>query len=162
MAVKIIYKAWSQWPYVFFFQWDHVWVKKNKDGRSSCDWARKQGKCGAVLPKSPEYRTCRYWTVPSRTCYCRGNKTITITRIPGPCLVAAWSQGGLLETPPRWHVTIHTQPSNHMPASYDIYFENLSIRGHCSSYLLFYSRLKVLFNLGQYLQFFKVLDSGGL
>ncbi len=22
------------------------------------------------------------------------------------CLVAAWSQGGSLETPPRWHVTI--------------------------------------------------------
>ena len=27
---------------------------------------------------------------------------------PGPCLVAAWSQGGLLETPPRWRVTIST------------------------------------------------------
>ena len=23
-----------------------------------------------------------------------------------PCLVTAWSPGGLLETPPRWHVTI--------------------------------------------------------
>ena len=29
-------------------------------------------------------------------------------RIPGHCLVAAWSQGGLLETPPCWHLTIYT------------------------------------------------------
>ena len=28
--------------------------------------------------------------------------------IPGPCLVAAWSPGGLLETPPRWQATILT------------------------------------------------------
>ncbi len=25
----------------------------------------------------------------------------------GPCLVAVRSQGGLLETPPRWHATIY-------------------------------------------------------
>ncbi len=38
---------------------------------------------------------------------------LTDKRIPGPCLVAAWSQGGLLETPSRWHATIlYFQPIN--------------------------------------------------
>ena len=31
-----------------------------------------------------------------------------LVRVNGPCLVAAQSQGGSLETPPRWHATIYT------------------------------------------------------
>ena len=30
-----------------------------------------------------------------------------IDRVNGPCLVAAWSQGGSSETTPRWQATIH-------------------------------------------------------
>ncbi len=35
------------------------------------------------------------------------NNNCGIEYVPGPCLVAARSQRGLLETPPRWHATIY-------------------------------------------------------
>ncbi len=31
---------------------------------------------------------------------------VCIRLVNGPCLVAAWSQGGISETLPRWHATI--------------------------------------------------------
>ncbi len=44
-------------------------------------------------PNSKQYHSCPLSIMHSTTMW-------------HPCLVAAWSQGGLLETPPRWHATI--------------------------------------------------------
>ncbi len=44
--------------------------------------------------------------------YIFGRVYLRTKGLTAPCLVAAWSQGGSLETPPRWHATIYILAEN--------------------------------------------------
>ncbi len=48
--------------------------------------------------------------------YCACHQCLVIHyRVNRPCLVAARSQGGFSETPPRWHVTIYMKSTGKLP-----------------------------------------------